>query len=245
MICTHFYDLNVKSNFSGGENTLEEMVNFAKRLGYAGIVINDNFESLEKIEDIKKGIANLETDMEVYLGVTIDIQDSKNISDLKNIISKVREKVMIVTVSGGDYTINRTASEDSRVDILTHPEMGRTDGGLDEPILKAANVNNVAIEINFREILNSFRKPRSYILNHIASNIRLCENYRIPLVVSSSAKSIWEMRPPREMVSMVNALGLDLGRAFAAVTSIPQEIIEKNKKILEGQRITEGVEVVE
>jgi ribonuclease P/MRP protein subunit RPP1 len=208
-------------------------------------VINDDFESVNKLEEIKKEIEQLDTDLEVYLGVTIDMENSKNISDLKNIISKVREKALIVTVAGGNYNINRTACEDSRVDVLTHPGLGRTEGGLDEPILKAANVNDVTIEINFREILNSFRKPRSYILNHIASNIRLCDHFRVQMVVSSSAKSIWEMRPPREMVSMANSLGLDLGKAFAAVTSLPQEIIEKNKKTLEGDRITKGVEIVE
>ena len=49
------------------------------------------------------------------------------------------------------------------------------------------------------------------------------------MIISSDAKSIWDMRPPREMVSMAISLGLDLGRAFAAVTSIPQQIIENNK----------------
>lgn len=140
--------------------------------------------------------------------------------------------------------MNRLACEDSRVDILTHPEENRTDSGLDEPTMKAANVNNVSIEINFNEILNSFRKPRSYVLNHIATNIRLCDHYRIPMIISSGAKSIWDMRPPREMVSMANSLGLELGKAFAAVTSIPQQIIENNKKVLEGTKITEGVEEV-
>lgn len=240
-----FYDLNIKSKLSEGDNTIQEIADFAKKLGYTGVVINEVFESVDKINELKEEIAKVETDIEIYPGVTIQAQNIKDLSELKNTISKVRDKVLIVTVAGGDYRVNRLACEDPRVDILTHPELDRIDGGLDEPSLKAAVVNNVIIEINFKEVLNSFRKPRSYLLNHIATNIKLCDHFRVPIVVSSSAKNIWDMRPPREMVALINSLGLDLGKAFAAVTSIPQTIIKNNKKTLDGTRITEGVEIVE
>ena len=52
-------------------------------------------------------------------------------------------------------------------------------------------------------------------------------------------------RNPREFVSLLNTLGFDIGRAFASITSIPQTIVEENKKTLEGSKITEGVEVVD
>jgi RNase P/RNase MRP subunit p30 len=51
------------------------------------------------------------------------------------------------------------------------------------------------------------------------------------------------MRNPREFVSLINVLGLDIGKAFASTTSTPQSIVEGNKKTLEGDKITEGVEV--
>jgi RNase P/RNase MRP subunit p30 len=53
------------------------------------------------------------------------------------------------------------------------------------------------------------------------------------------------MRNPREFVSILNIMGLDIGKSFASVTSIPQAIVEENTKTLEGNKITEGVEVVE
>jgi len=237
-----FYDLHVKSNLSGGENTINELVKFAESLGYSGIVICERYQGMEKLNELKKIISDLETNIEVYSGVYIQ---AKNPNELREIISKVRNKVLIVTVSGGDYHINRDACDDSRVDVLTHPELGRYDSGLDQPCLEAAARNNVTIEINLREILYTFRKPRSYVFNHIIKNIRLCDHFKTPMIISSGAQSIWDMRAPREMVSMANVLGLDLGKAFAAVTSIPQQIIEENKKTLEGKRITEGVETVE
>lgn len=237
-----FYDLHIQSNLSTGENSIEQIIDFAKKLGYSGIAICDNYQGSEKLNELKKVLSEVQSDLEIYAGVNIQ---AKDVSQLKEIISKVREKVHIIIVSGGDYSINRAACEDSRIDILAHPELGRIDSGLDEPSLRAATANNVSIQLNFREILYNFRKSRSYVLNHIRKNINLCNHFRTPVVFCSGAQSIWDMRNPRELISIANVLEMELGKAFASVTSVPKEIIEGNKKTLEGTKITEGVEVVE
>jgi ribonuclease P/MRP protein subunit RPP1 len=235
-----FYDLFVQSDLSGGESSLQQLVDFAKKLGYSGIAVCDNYQGVDKLEELKKRISELKTDIEVYSGVNII---PTSVIEMKEIISKVRERVNLVVVSGSDYSVNRAACDDSRIDILMHPELGRPDSGLDEPSLEAATQNNVAIGISFREILFNFRKPRAYILNNIAKNLMLCDHFRTPFVVCSCAQSVWGMRNPREFVSLINVLGLDIGKAFASTTSTPQSIVEGNKKTLEGDKITEGVEV--
>jgi ribonuclease P/MRP protein subunit RPP1 len=237
-----FYDLHVQSVLSGGENSIEELAKFAKGLGYSAIAICDYYQNMNTLKELKKKIESIEVDIEVIPGVEIKAKDVK---ELKETIKKVRDEVLIVIVSGGNYLINRAACEDSRVDILAHPELGRTDSGLDHICARAAAENNVAIEINFREILYSFRKPRSHVFSHISRNIRLCDKFNTPMIICSGAQSIWDMRGARELVSIANILGLDLSKAFAAVTSIPQQIIEDNKKRLEGKKVTEGVEIVE
>jgi len=237
-----FYDLFVQSNLSGGENTIEQLTEFAKKLGYSGIAICDNYQGLEKLNELKNKISEIKADLEVYVGVNII---AKNVNEMNEIVSKVREKVGLVVVSGGDYSINRAACDDSRIDILMHPELERPDSGLDEPCLGAATQNNIAIGISLREILYNFRKPRAYILNHISRNLMLCKHYRTPFVFCSCAQSIWGIRSPRDIVSIANILGLDIGKAFECLTSTPQAIVEGNKKTLEGTKITEGVEEVE
>ncbi|NIM46637.1 MAG: hypothetical protein GTN40_00545 [Candidatus Aenigmarchaeota archaeon] len=234
--------MHIQSNLSGGESTVEQIIDFAKRLGYSGIAICDNYQGLEKLKKLKDDINKVKTDIEVYLGVKIQAEDAR---ELKDIISKVREKVMIVVVSGGDYSINRAACEDPRVDILSHPEAGRIDSGLDRPCLDQATRNKVTIEINFREILHSYRRPRSYIINHISKNIKLCNHFRTPMIICSGAQSVWEMRNPRDLISIANSLGMEIGKAFLSMSSIPLDIIRENKKTLEGRKITKGVEIVE
>jgi ribonuclease P/MRP protein subunit RPP1 len=191
---------------------------------------------------LRKIIKEFKTSVELIPGVVIRAKDK---NELKTALNKTREKVVIVIVHGGNYQINRVACEDPRVDILAHPELGRADSGLDKACLNLARENNVSIQINFREILYSFRKPRSYIFNHITKNIKLCNEYKTPMVSCSGAQGVWDMRGPRELVSIASVLGLELGRAFASVTSLPQQIVENNKKTLKGERITAGVERVE
>jgi len=237
-----FYDLHIQSNLSVGESTIEQVIDFAKKLGYSGIAICDNYQDLKKLNELKDEINKIKTGIEIYLGVNIQ---AENVRELKDMISKVREKVMIVVVSGGDYSINRAACGDSRVDILSHPEAGRIDSGLDKPCLDLATRNKVAIEINFREILHTYRRPRSYILNHIAKNIKLCNHFRTPMIICSGAQSVWEMRNPRDLISITNVLGMEIGKAFLSMSSVPLDIIRENQKTLEGKKITKGVEIVE
>jgi ribonuclease P/MRP protein subunit RPP1 len=237
-----FYDLNLQSNISGGESTIEQIVDLAKKLGYSGIAICENYQGSEKIEELKNAISNVNTDIEVYTGVRIQ---AKSVGEMKEILSKVRDKVTVVVVEGGDYAINRAACEDPRVDILSHPEMGRFDSGLDEPCLDLAAKNNVAIEINFREVLNSFRRVRSYLLQSLEQNIRLCEGFKTPMVVCSGAQSIWDMRSPRDMVSLANVLGMDIVKAFSSLSTNAQLIVEENTRSLEGKKISDGVEIVD
>lgn len=236
-----FYDICVQSNIGSGENSLEQVTDYAKRLGYSGIAVCDIFRDVDAIERAKAQIASVSADIEIYNGVIIQ---AKTVGEMKEILTKVREKVAVVVVSGGDYMINRAACEDPRVDVLLHPEFGRYDSGLDEPCMDLARVNNVAIGIGFREILESYRKQRSYLLQSLSKNIELCRKYKTPIVLTSGAQSVWDMRSPRDMVSLANVLGMDIASAFSAVSSTPFGMIDENLRTLAGKKIANGVEVI-
>ncbi len=235
-----FYDLEIQSSLSEGENSIAEIAKFAEHLGYSGIAICDKYESLEKLKQMKDEISKIESTIEIYPGVKIYAETPE---ELRKIIEKIREEVVIVAVAGGKYSINRAACENPKVDILAHPELGRVDNGLDEVCLKEAAKNGVAIQVNFKQLLQKYRRPRSFILDKISTNIRLCKELKTPLIICSGAQSIWDMRDPRKLVSLANIFSMELEKAFACVSSIPQQIIENNKKKLSGEKITEGVEL--
>lgn len=211
-----YYDLHVE--VADAENAVKR----AKLLGFSGIALmgtpdkillkDDNFDIISAI-----------------------ILKPKSVDELKNDIEKFRNKVEILAVHGGIYEINRSACEDPRVDLLCHPERGRIDSGLDHICAKAAAENGVALEINFSELLNSRSRPKQ--IYFMQRNIYLCNKYGTKLITTSGASDIWEMRAPRELASIANVLGLDIGLAIDSVSSIPGEKISINREKLSGSRI--------
>ncbi len=230
-----FYDLHVHTNLSIGEDSIEEMAGFAKRLGLSGIAIaryytHERLSELPKIEDIDI--------------INTAIIKPNSAEELSAMAQKIRNKVELLIVHGGDFDVNRAACESSLVDILAHPELGRKDSGLDHICVKAARENNVAIEMNFREVMESYKKRRVFVLSAIKKNIKLCRNYDVKIVTTSGAVNKWGLRSGRELASISHLLGLELGAAIDSVSTIPEEILRINREKLAGRRF-EGVSVVE
>lgn len=229
-----YYDLHVHTALSIGENTIEEMAEFAKKLGFAGIGVAQycpgRIEKLPKIDGIDI--------------VSVGIIKSGSGNELAELAKKVRNKFEVLMVHGSVYDINRAACENSIINILAHPELGRKDSGLDHICVKAAAENNVAIEINFREVLESYKKNKVYVMSAINKNIKLCKKYGARMITASSAMNKWGMRSGRELAAVANVLGLDLGEAIDTTSTIPEEIIRTNREKLAGKKI-EGVEKVE
>jgi len=228
-----FYDMHIHTIESIGENSVQEMIEMAKRLGFAGIAIVRYYTPGMDLE--------LKCDGDIDIVNAIMIK-AKTPGEMNKIAKKIRDKVEILMVHGGDYDVNRAACENSMIDILCHPELGRKDSGLDYICAKAANENNVAIEINFREILESYGRNRVYILSALRKNILLCKKYDVKVVTTSAAVSKWGMRGGRELAAVSHLLGLELTDAVASVTTIPEEMVKMNRKKLKNEK-WEGVEI--
>ena len=226
-----YYDLHVHTSLSIGENSVEDVAKMAKRLGLSGIGIVRYCpvtENLPKIEGVD-------------LISSLMLKAAKP-DELNNLAEKARSKAEVLMVHGGDYDINRDACENPLIDVLCHPELGRKDSGLDHICVRAAHDNNVAIEINFREVLESYKRNRIYVLSAMKKNIELCKKYETKIVSSSSAVTVWGMRSGRELAALTHLLGLDLGKSIETATTIPEQIIRENREKMAGKRL-EGVSI--
>jgi ribonuclease P/MRP protein subunit RPP1 len=218
-----FYDLHVHTDLSIGEHSLEEMVLFARRLGIHGIGVVQYFPDIADVPDFE-GVDTVECVM----------LKPRSAEELNEMAQAARSKCEILMVHGGDYDINRAACENAMVDVLCHPELGRKDSGLDHICVKAASDNHVAIEMNFREILESSKKSRTYVLSAMKKNVMLAKKYGCPIVCASGAVSKWDMRSCRELSAIANLLGLDVGYAIDTTSVIPEAIVRKNREKLAG-----------
>ncbi|MDY6777861.1 MAG: RNase P subunit p30 family protein [Candidatus Nanohaloarchaea archaeon] len=236
-----FHDLNLQTSLSSGNSSIEEIVQRADTLGIDHIAITDYLTDHQDLQQLRDRLNDLpESEVTVHSGVKIRADDER---ELKDKLSAFRDHVEVVIVHGGDVEINRAACEDTRVDILAHPEFKRKDSGIDHVITKKAAENRVCIEITFRSLLKTYGKLRSQIMSHMQRNVRLCKKYEAPLILNSGARSIHEMRQPRDMLGLAQSLGIDLGDSFALVEKHPAAILERADDGLSGNQIMPVVEV--
>jgi ribonuclease P/MRP protein subunit RPP1 len=235
-----FFDLHMHSAFSEGESSLEQLATAAKQLGYKGICLAEYYKNDEQIKKLKTEIERIKqkAGIEIFLGF-----EARNLKEL-NVLREKRKRFDVLLVRGGDLRLNREAVETPEVDILTHPEFERQDCGMNHILMKAASKNNVAIEINFREVLVSSKRTRSMILRHMTQNIKLAKKFKAPIIVCSGALSHWDVVDPQCLISFVNLLGLELNEAKNTISKVPEKIIKQIKERKSEDWIVPGVKVV-
>ena len=235
-----YFDLHLHSAFSGGQSSIEQLASTARKLGYSGICFSEYFQNEGRMKGLKEEIAKVskKVGIEIYLGF-----EARNEKELYN-LSKKRRMFDILLVQGGDLELNRLACETPEVDILTHPENNRIDSGLNHVLLKLAKRNNVAIEVNFREILLASRRTRSLVLKNIAQNLTLAKKIHAPIILSSGAVSHFELRDPLTLISMANQLGLEFVEAKDCISKVPEKILKQNDERRSKKWVMPGVKVV-
>ncbi len=191
-------DFHVHTNYSEGQNTLAEMAEAAKALGYEYIAITDHSKAVgltrgmneervfEQIKEIEKLNDKL-SDFHVFSGVEVDIRADATLDFPDNILEKL--DVVVAALHTAQRQTRReitgrliTAMENENVDIIAHPT-GRIIGERDaydvdiEALLDAAASTNTALEIN--------AYPSRLDLSDI--NARKAKNKRIKLAIGTDA----------------------------------------------------------
>jgi ribonuclease P/MRP protein subunit RPP1 len=176
---------------------------------------NKSRELVKKMEELGWETPEIET---VFL-------EADDWGELKRKIGENREKADVLVFRGGDEKLNRKAVEDSRMDILLHPEKGRKDSGFNHVLAKEASKNQVALGLDFK-MLDTSNKTRSHIFRHWQRNLMLCEKYDAPYIITSSAEEKFDLRAPRDLGSVIDSLGY---KGKKAVSEYPENIVERGE----------------
>jgi len=232
--------MHVHSAFSEGESKLEEIASRAKLLGFKGICFAEYFKNNEQMKTLKQNIENVakKEKIKIFLGF-----EARSEKELRKLV-KIRREYDVLLVRGYDLDLNRIAVETPEVDILTHPELGRKDSGFNHIMAKEAAKNNVAIEVNFRNILLSNKGTRALILQNIERNLKLCRKFKTPIIICSGAISHWQLKDPKVLISMGVLLGLEINEAKLSLSKIPEKIISQIEERKSEKWIMPGVKEV-
>ncbi len=208
-----FLDLHVHTKNSCGENSLEEYVEIAKRLR-----IDIGFCDGIKYENYISGI---------------EIKP-KNVKELKELLKRYINEFDFIIVDVKEPKLLRKCSEDYRVDIISFPYY------IDYYIARNCKKNEIAIEIKLSDIIRNTGSKRIKVLSCVKEILRLREKYEFDLVITSGAKSIYELRSWFDVYSLMKILGLNDNDIKRFMEEIPKRIVEYHRKyyiIAKGVRV--------
>lgn len=214
-----------------GSDSPSRLAFVARRLGYSGIVIC-NHSGTGKL--FGKEAARKVDRIEVAWGAEVAANNPKV---LRSRITSLRDRAEFLAVHGGPDSINRAACEDSRVDMLAHPEDGMR--SLSVVAARAASDNQVAIGFDMRPMIQFRGKERSRWLSIFQRNLSLARKFDLEMIITTAPRSHFDLRAPREMIALAKLAGMEQWEAEEAL-GYPKKILEQNRKRWAGP----GVELV-
>lgn len=229
-----FFDLNIKGS------SLENNIKLAKQAfqyGWNHINFSYNQNEFSNALNLKEELHENIND-KIDFDYTLEIR-STNINEIRKNVNKFRKNASCISVIGGDLKVNRNVLENIKIDVLSRPYLKRYDSGLNHILAKEAVRNNVAIELCFNDVLKSYLAPRSKIISNFRDIYTLYRKFDFPLILSSRAESIFDIKTTYDFVSVFKITGLtddEINKSF--ITS--KNILDFNKNredlILKGVR---------
>lgn len=198
----------------------------ASRYGWQHINFSYNQDDFSKVLDIRDDLENALGDV-IGFDYTLEIKSS-NINEIRKYVNKYRNKASCISVVGGDLKVNRACLENVKIDVLSRPYLKRFDSGINQVLAREALKNNVAIEICFKDVLKSYLSHRSKIISNFRDVYTLYRKFDFPLILSSRAESVFDIRTTHDFVAFFKQTGLtddEIENSF----NTSYEILEFNK----------------
>ena len=197
------------------------MAKEGKRYGYSGIAVIGHDTNEKTI---------FPEDFSIYRGVEIQAKPSR----IREEIRKYRESDHILIVEGGEEDLNRAAVETEGLDILLHPLE------FNNVLAKAASDNSVSIGFNLGLLIRLRGEARVRELKTMRINLKHARKYKLQLILTSDAHSIYDLRAPREMVAISSFFGMAEKEAVDAMSTTPVNILRRKSP----NYIQEGIEII-
>ncbi len=216
MLSPAYFDLNV--HIPEG-SSIEEYLCIARRLGYSGLAITgpDTVVPVEHPVSVD-GFG-------VLSGVEIR---TDNVSKLHGAIGRYRDKVDVLVVAGGSEAMNRAAVSNAGVDVLIGLDTG-PESGFNQVLAKEASQNQVAISFDIGHIIHSKGGSRVQALGNCRRNLQLVRKYNVPFIITSSARSCYDLRAPRELGAVAKLFGMSAQEVTRGLSEFPLSIIARNR----------------
>lgn len=173
------------------KNNETSLINKARKLGYSGLIF------VYEDSNIPREIPQVH-DFEIFVGVLTNKLDSfrKSTKFKKNLLLSNDNSINIIK-QRPNVLFDIEEEKDS---------MHQRKSGLNQVLCKLMKERNVSYGISINSILRSGN--RAQLMGRIMQNVRLCQKYKVNIVVGSFASSSNEMRNPDDIESLLRLFGV-------------------------------------
>lgn len=232
-----YADLHIKVTREG--DAPELLIKMARHLGFSLIALslNEPYE-LNRLGAVK----SVGKDFGIDVAFRLDLKPSSP-NELKKLLGKFRRTVEVMAVHCHNVAIARTAARDRRVDITFYdPE--NIISILDERQVSLLLESGHYVEVNFSDFLGTSPEKQAKALWYYCLALKKVKKKGIPIIISSGATKIVDMRAPRELSALASIIVEDEGYAREMVSSVPLRLVQTNREKLSESFILPGVKVV-
>lgn len=217
--------------YPAGSSTAARLASVASRYGYDGLVVWDADRTLEeggqRIRD--------HYEIDVAHGTRVRADDPETASGH---IGSARSQTTILGLEGGSVTLNRFAAETDRVDVLLRPMAG--EGDVNHVIVRTARDNGVAIGVDLRPVIHERGGARVRAIEDLRKLAELIAHYEAPYVVTADPRTHLELRAPRELAALGDAIGQPAAWIERGLEQWG-ELVERNRAVRQDSFIEPGV----
>jgi RNase P/RNase MRP subunit p30 len=197
-------------------------------LGYSAIGLNTKVDSAD-LDVIKR----------------LDL-DPKNPNELLRSLRSNRWKTEIITVNCRNKSVARQAGRDRRVDLITYPMVDNwRNNHLDRQQARLMRDSGCGYLIDTSQLLVDDPHVLRKRIEFIKRNTDNALKRGVSVVATSCAVDVWGLRDPNGMAALLSLLDVDENLVLEMVSSIPHELVVRNRGKLKTSYIASGVWVIE
>lgn len=213
-----------------GSSTAARAAATAARMGYEGVVVRAR-EAAPDYPAVREA-----SGIDVIDAVEIVAPDPERASGA---VGGCRPDHTLLCVRGGTDHLNRFAVENDRVDVLTRPMAD--EGDVNHVLANRAAANGVRIEFDFGPALRTTGGERVQALRGLRKLRELVADADAPYVVSANPSSHLQLRAPRELIAVGEAVGFAPDTVRAGLQAWG-ELAERNRHRQSESFVEPGVE---
>jgi len=169
------------------------------------------------------------------IDIKLAVLAPKTVGETKGLTEKSKDADFILLHKPNEKVL-KAAVQDCSIDA--------TDTFVEYPLIMKLAERNIAVLLNFNELLNADPARFPKLIYLMSRTVKLCRKYKVPVMIASGASDKYSQRSVSELIAFGENLGMTAGEAKETLYKHQTKIIERNRLKKAGKWIISGVQVV-